>query len=151
MPVRTLLYTKVVRYTQYNISNNNIFRVDLQQEVLDMEKNGTNSSTYDMTVTEKDNVFTMYGVYTILRCVGGVIAFYALMKFCQRASVFLHKSMLDGLMGAKMSFFDSHYIGNILNRFSYDLNNIDESIPFVFPSLASVSSIKFQFITNMQF
>lgn len=106
-----------------------------------MEKGRTrNTSDYDKAVAEKDNVFIMYGVYTLLRCVGGVIAFYALMKYCQRASVVLHKTMLNGIMGAKMSFFDSHYIGNILNRFSYDLNIIDEIIPFVYPYLASVSN-----------
>lgn len=42
-------------------------------------------------------------------------------------------------MGATMAFFDNHYIGNILNRFSYDLNNIDETIPFLFPVLGNVS------------
>lgn len=111
-----------------------------------MEKNSsTNNWNYDEVVAEKNEAFTFYGVFTVVRILGSLSAFYSLMKFCQRASVILHKAMWNGLIEANMAFYDNHYIGNILNRFSYDLNVIDEVIPFLFPSLAAVS-IKLSYI-----
>lgn len=85
----------------------------------------------------------MYAVLTLLRCVMSLVKFYALLRFCQNASVNLHKAMTMGVIGATMAFFDNHFIGNILNRFSYDLNNIDEFIPFLFPRLGHVSIVLF--------
>lgn len=116
------------------------FRVDDQQKVIDLENNGTHNGTeYDDAVADKNKTFTIYCTLTGLKSITALIKMYCLLKFCQRASVRLHKAMTQGLMGAKMSFYDNHFIGNILNRFSYDLNNIDEFIPFLFPSLGSVS------------
>lgn len=89
----------------------------------------------------------MYGVLILLKCIMGLVQYYALLRFCQNASVNLHNAMTVRVMGATMSFFDTHFIGNILNRFSYDLNNIDEHIPFMFPGLAMVS-LKLQLIIN---
>lgn len=107
-----------------------------------MEANDTtDDSLYKSTVTEKDNTFIMYGMLTLLRCIMIVVKFYALLRFCRNASVNLHNAMTTGVIGATMAFFDSHFIGNILNRFSYDLNNIDEFIPYLFPGLGSVSKI----------
>lgn len=105
-----------------------------------MEDNSTvNETDYIKAVYDKDVTFKMYGILTLLKCVMVLIQFYALLKFCQNASVKLHNAMTVGVVGATMSFFDTHFIGNILNRFSYDLNNIDEFIPFLFPGLGRVS------------
>lgn len=114
--------------------------MDLQQDVFDMEKAANkNSSDYDDAVSKKDKAFTMFGIYIVMSCLVSIIATYCMMKFCQRASILIHKTMLKRLMVAKMSFYDNHFIGNILNRFSYDLNNIDEIIPLIFPLLINVS------------
>lgn len=127
-----------------NLKNNKFFfsRIDLQQKVIDIEKgNSKNDSNYDQAVSDKNNAFTLYGILTVSRCIVGLIRYFCLLWFCRTASINLHKAMVKGLMGATMSFFDNHFIGNILNRFSYDLNNIDEVIPFLFPALGSVSFI----------
>lgn len=116
------------------------FRVDLEQTVIDIENNCTkNSTNYQNAVHDKNYTFMLYGILTVLRCLLGLAKYYALLFFCQRASVNLHKKMTLGLIGATMAFYDNHYIGNILNRFSYDLHNIDENLPFNFPSLTGVS------------
>lgn len=37
-----------------------------------------------------------------------------------------------------MAFFDAHFVGNILNRMSFDINCIDEYISAIFTSIANV-------------
>lgn len=75
-----------------------------------------------------------------------LVRFNALLLFCKNASFYLHEAMTSRIFSATMAFFDSHYIGNILNRFSFDLNNIDEFLPFLFPALGGVSEISKYFI-----
>ena len=43
----------------------------------------------------------------------------------------LHKSMLDSIMYAKIRFFDLNPIGRIIDRFSKDLGNLDDSLPIM--------------------
>ncbi|VEN55199.1 unnamed protein product [Callosobruchus maculatus] len=85
-----------------------------------------------------------------------LIKTYTLFDFCKRASINVHKAIVKHIVYAVMSFFDTHFIGNILNRFSQDLNNIDEQLPFVFTEcfrvMFSVSGIIFLIaIVNINF
>lgn len=100
-----------------------------------------NGSGYDEAVKDRDTTFEVYAGFTLARSVLGLIKIYALYLFCQHASIKLHKAMTKGIIGATMSFFDNHFIGNIINRYSYDLHNIDEYIPLMFPGLGGVSRV----------
>ncbi|KAJ8925147.1 hypothetical protein NQ315_001332 [Exocentrus adspersus] len=113
--------------------------IDLQQKVLDLKTNYTiNASYYQELVSKKDDTFGVYTILVILKASLALVKFYALLRFCRNASINIHKVMASKVINAVMSFFDTHFIGNILNRFSLDLNNIDESIPFVYPRLFGV-------------
>ena len=48
-----------------------------------------------------------------------------------KAATFLHSSLVDIVLQAKMVFFDTTPVGRILNRLSSDVYAIDESLPFV--------------------
>lgn len=110
-----------------------------------MKDNSTINSTYSEEVsTQKDNTFNMTAALVILRTAFSLIKYYAFIRFCRNASINLHHAMSSRVITAVMRFFDTHYIGNILNRFSYDLNNIDGSIPFLFPILIAVSIFYYQ-------
>ncbi|KAJ8978875.1 hypothetical protein NQ317_001204 [Molorchus minor] len=113
--------------------------IDLQQKVLDLKDNSTVSQTYyEETSAKKDVSFTLYAVMVVLNAALNLIKYYALLVFCRKASVHLHQAMSLNIITAVMSFFDTHFIGNILNRFSLDLNIIDEYLPFIFPEFVSV-------------
>ncbi|KAK9870549.1 hypothetical protein WA026_008110 [Henosepilachna vigintioctopunctata] len=64
---------------------------------------------------------------TLLFFIGTVLYFIFSLKISKN----LHNAMITKVLGAKMSFFDVNMSGNILNRFSKDLYDIDEWIPFI--------------------
>lgn len=64
---------------------------------------------------------------------------YLMMNFTRKASLKLHNTMIEKLCTAAMSFYDHHFIGNILNRFSQDLNVVDEALPLTINFFLMVS------------
>lgn len=61
---------------------------------------------------------------------------------CYNASLVLHERLLDRIVKAPMSFFDTTPIGRILNRFSQDMVTVDSSIRFtMIQMMRGVSSI----------
>lgn len=67
--------------------------------------------------------------------------------FNRNACINLHKSMISKIINAKMTFFDSHLIGNVLNRFSKDLCTIDEHLSFVMSECFEVTLFILNFFT----
>ena len=65
-------------------------------------------------------------------CQSVVCFFKELMLFlaCANASHTIHQNLLSHTMHSPMSFFDTNPTGRILNRFSSDIDTVDQSIPF---------------------
>lgn len=101
-----------------------------------------NGTEYSEAVQNRDHTLAMYGFLTCLRVFLRIGKFFAFIWFCRTASLKLHKKMVLALLAATVTFYDTHFIGNVLNRFSYDFNNIDEYLPSHFPSLENVSTIR---------
>ncbi|KAJ8965824.1 hypothetical protein NQ314_003891, partial [Rhamnusium bicolor] len=115
-------------------------KVDEQQKVLDLEANFTKylhienkySTKLLVEAKEKENfTIKLYAIVIVISTTLGLIKTYGLLDFCRKASIKMHNIISYTIINAVISFFDSHFIGNILNRFSQDLNNIDETLPFV--------------------
>lgn len=82
---------------------------------------------------------------TLLTCSGCYLGIYAIFGLTQAVFIFLssfaiaiasffasrslHSSMLNNILHSPMAFFDTTPLGRILNRFSKDVNIIDETIP----------------------
>uniref|UniRef100_A0A671TU15 ATP-binding cassette, sub-family C (CFTR/MRP), member 10 n=1 Tax=Sparus aurata TaxID=8175 RepID=A0A671TU15_SPAAU len=47
------------------------------------------------------------------------------------ASTFIHRRLLDRVLKATMTFFDTTPMGRVLNRFSSDVYSVDDKLPFV--------------------
>uniref|UniRef100_A0A0U9HSE1 Putative ABCC protein n=1 Tax=Chrysomela populi TaxID=154003 RepID=A0A0U9HSE1_CHRPP len=99
------------------------------------QSNNTFQTMEEISLQEADNkqhsTFIIYSIVLIAAAGIGMIKSYANFDFSRRASINIHKAMVRNITQAVMAFFDTHFIGNVLNRFSQDLVNIDEHLPFV--------------------
>jgi ABC-type multidrug transport system fused ATPase/permease subunit len=73
-------------------------------------------------------------ILTILRA----IAFFLMAK---KASYSIHKLVATKVIDAPMPFFDNHFVGNILNRFSEDLLYVDEKVSISLFNVIEVSLV----------
>ncbi|XP_012944065.1 multidrug resistance-associated protein 1 [Aplysia californica] len=86
----------------------------------------SNTSQYQ---DKNDMYLGVYGGLGIVQAV--LILFYSIIASTRmvRASGLLHTSMLTNVMKSPMSFFDTTPSGRILNRFSRDVETIDNTLP----------------------
>ncbi|XP_050293465.1 probable multidrug resistance-associated protein lethal(2)03659 [Anthonomus grandis grandis] len=71
-------------------------------------------------------IYSTVVVLLMILTIGRSVAFY---RFCNKASVRLHNNMFYKIVYAKMRFFNDNTTGRILNRFSKDMNLVDELLP----------------------
>lgn len=114
--------------------------VDKKQVVLNMENNMiTNVMNTSVDILSnlaaakelEENTFKLYSIFMIISSALEFVNAYLVIDFCRRASVNIHKVMVDKLIYSVMIFFDTHLIGNILNRLSQDMLNTDEHLSVV--------------------
>lgn len=104
---------------------------DLQQKILNYTiNNSTNTDDFNETMESNKKTIVLYTITIIIETLLTLIKTYFLYNFCRKASLNVHTKMLDSIMNASMKFFDKHYIGNILNRFSQDLYVVDENLSY---------------------
>ncbi|EGE08311.1 hypothetical protein TEQG_07285 [Trichophyton equinum CBS 127.97] len=60
------------------------------------------------------------------------VAYHTLIRFVSRAGSSLHKDILDVVINAPLSFFGSTDIGVTINRFSQDIQLVDNELPMAF-------------------
>ncbi|CAG9825248.1 unnamed protein product [Phaedon cochleariae] len=123
--------------------------VDEKQYVLNMVSNFTNihnkSSTEELyqnsefkdAESREKNTFNIFSIMMMSTVGLALVKTYVFFDFSRRASVNIHKAMIQNVVHAMTSFFDTNFIGNVLNRFSKDLVNIDERLPFSISNLIS--------------
>ncbi|KAL1494164.1 hypothetical protein ABEB36_009808 [Hypothenemus hampei] len=96
------------------------------------------SDLFDQLESKADMAIKQYSVLSISSFLLDLGTQFLLLNFARKAAVKLHSAMTSRLITACMSFFDTHFIGNVLNRFSQDLNVVDESLPMSFDAFLMV-------------
>ncbi|XP_063923496.1 ATP-binding cassette sub-family C member 4-like [Zophobas morio] len=94
--------------------------------------------SYLHLVEDRNQLLRHYTGAVVGLSVATLIRGWALFQFSKRISVSLHKRMLNCVIGASLQFFDTTFLGNIVNRFSKDLDSVDENIPFPLNNLISI-------------
>ncbi|CAG9826603.1 unnamed protein product [Diabrotica balteata] len=114
--------------------------VDQQQIVLTF-KNVTHNNTYNKAVEHSEYIIKIYSTTIFLHAILATVSTYTILELGRRASINLHKTLISKLTGSLMSFFDTHFLGNILNRCSQDLSNVDEQVAFVISEFMRVAFV----------
>ncbi|KAJ8954540.1 hypothetical protein NQ318_000774 [Aromia moschata] len=93
--------------------------------------NLTNTTEFTTASDKRHWMINMYSIVTIAATILTFVRAYLNFYFCLKGSRNLHKAITSTVVNAYMYFFDTHFIGNIVNRFSKDLSVIDEYIPYI--------------------
>uniref|UniRef100_A0A6P4DXN6 Probable multidrug resistance-associated protein lethal(2)03659 n=1 Tax=Drosophila rhopaloa TaxID=1041015 RepID=A0A6P4DXN6_DRORH len=74
------------------------------------------------------NIFTLIIILSIIMTLSSSILLYNIAK---KASIRLHNTIFNRITRAPMYFFSLNELGSILNRFSKDMSQVDETLPHV--------------------
>lgn len=103
----------------------------------DSETNISQCLTYRID----DNVDSYHGMYTYLYVYSGLslsVIFFCTLRgiwfylYCAQTSSTIHEKMFMSLMRAEIRFLDENSSGRIMNRFSKDVNTMDDMLPSAF-------------------
>ncbi|CAH1169239.1 unnamed protein product [Phyllotreta striolata] len=98
------------------------------------------SRSVNSTITSEQPFYMSWSSNTCLALYGAVLVFCLVttisrsllfFKFVMSCAESLHLMLYKGVTGAYMRFFDQNPSGRILNRFSKDMGNVDESLPML--------------------
>jgi ATP-binding cassette subfamily C (CFTR/MRP) protein 4 len=116
------------------------FRVILEEQI-------SNYTATNSTISPESDIFHHKKIFYTYTCLTAAIILThlgtasSIVLFARKASIKLHEKMTASILSASMVFFDTNFVGNILNRFSKDLTTVDEMIPFTFHNLLTVSHV----------
>lgn len=116
-----------VNITKHNLTNSTNAE---DADIID-DSPAYNKTLYKVLKNNRNDIFKLYSALIIITSILLLIRFIAFFTLTARASRFLHEKMISCIIYTEMLFFNTHYLGNVLNRFSKDLATIDEYIPFL--------------------
>ena len=76
----------------------------------------------------QDTYLVVFTVIVLLGSVGAAVRPQVIYRFSRRASFSIHHALLSSVVSAPISFFDATPTGRIINRFSQDLDRIDNNL-----------------------
>ncbi|XP_030751025.1 multidrug resistance-associated protein 4-like isoform X2 [Sitophilus oryzae] len=106
--------------------------VNLEPKVTKMlENNQTNSTEYLGIVGQRNTYLNIYSMMIIGIFVFFMLRAFTTFTFCMNGAKKMHRAVVKAMLNTNMYFFDTHFIGNIINRLSKDFHSIDEYMPFL--------------------
>ena len=108
----------------------NTFNVLSSLWLREWAKDGPGNVTASRTSSLRDQRVPVYGGLTSLEAVTLLLCHFLVKLAALKASNLLHHNLLNHIIHAPMSFFDTTPIGRILNRFTKDLDGLDTYIVY---------------------
>ncbi|KAJ8684192.1 hypothetical protein QAD02_019984, partial [Eretmocerus hayati] len=116
----------------------------IKEQIQDDVHNNLNVTDFTMKLQgnylSSHLALTIFGVLVFGFVIGITGRNILLLKICKISNYNIHKMMIDCVLGAPMSFFDTNPSGRILNRFSKDTGAVDESLSTAFMEVSSCIS-----------
>ncbi|KAL1513416.1 hypothetical protein ABEB36_002835 [Hypothenemus hampei] len=94
-----------------------------------VEQTRTAFQNFWFTYLNNDILVLFYTTAIISLVVLTIVRSLAFYRFANKASIVLHNNMFYKIVYATMKFFNTNPSGRILNRFSKDMNQVDEMLP----------------------
>ncbi|KRT81036.1 ABC transporter ATP-binding protein [Oryctes borbonicus] len=91
-----------------------------------------NTEELQRVTIKRSRIYNKYYIIMLAVTVAYLIKTYIFYALTAKTSKKLHKLTFLNVIRAKLSFFDDHLLGNILNRFSKDFAACDEYLPVIF-------------------
>ncbi|XP_023239894.1 multidrug resistance-associated protein 4-like, partial [Centruroides sculpturatus] len=104
-----------------------------------------NSEDQGLYYSDKYNVYVYFGLICVVLFTM-ILSGLLLYNFFIAASLKLHKNMFQCIIRTPISFLDKIPVGNVLNRFSKDVNNVDDILPNNAHQLLKVSLHNFIYL-----
>ena len=89
----------------------------------------------------RNQYLAMYGAFGGLQSIFIFVAILIITTGSVRASISLHNNLLENILKAPMSFFDTSPLGRIVNRFSKDMDDVDNVLQFFLKDLLNQTFI----------
>ncbi|XP_064540708.1 probable multidrug resistance-associated protein lethal(2)03659 [Drosophila montana] len=77
----------------------------------------------------RSRMVTWYSVLLVCTLALYLLRTFGFFLLCLRISLRLHNQLFDGIIRARMFFFNANPSGRVLNRFSSDIENVDVALP----------------------
>lgn len=100
------------------------FRVNLEEV---QHLNGTLEET-GWNLVQKSCIY-VYSILNIMTIILTIASSFLFFNSSMNGASRIHEKMFQSVINTKMTFFNKNQSGNILNRFSKDVQNMDELIP----------------------
>ncbi|KAF5303207.1 hypothetical protein FQA39_LY10120 [Lamprigera yunnana] len=127
----TALFTvgqAMASWTDYFVS----FWVTSEEKLSELRSGNTTNSTEYRELEEKHSqIMTLYTVAVVLTIILTIISFFTFYIFSTKTSINIHNLVIKKILSGPMTFFNENLSGIILNRFSRDLEIIDEQMPYI--------------------
>ncbi|CAH1406917.1 unnamed protein product [Nezara viridula] len=91
-----------------------------------------------MNISKRNMYLIVYGLFGVFQTGSTFFSSLSWYVGCVNAGILLHYILLVNMMRSPMSFFDTTPLGRILNRFSKEIDVIDNLIPFVMKQVFSM-------------
>jgi ATP-binding cassette subfamily C (CFTR/MRP) protein 4 len=106
-------------------------RINAEQQIVNYTiYNDTDSDNYKNLMRNRQWMIIFFPIISVTVAVLSFSRPVIFSLLARKASISLHGLLFERTVNASMRFFSSHYIGNILNRFSEDLLYVDEKLPY---------------------
>ncbi|KRT83567.1 ABC transporter ATP-binding protein [Oryctes borbonicus] len=124
--------------------------INVEENLYVQRWNGTTNSTiYEETLAEKKIIPLFYTILIVSATVFTIANSVYIFILFSLANKRLHNICFWQIIQAPMAFFDLNLSGNILNRFSKDVNVVDEHIPILFFQCIRLSLIVIGIVVSL--
>eukprot|EP00928_Gymnodinium_smaydae_P079240 TRINITY_DN63215_c0_g1_i1.p1 TRINITY_DN63215_c0_g1~~TRINITY_DN63215_c0_g1_i1.p1 ORF type:complete len:1371 (-),score=379.48 TRINITY_DN63215_c0_g1_i1:639-4751(-) len=120
-------YAKAVKSVGYIVAT--IIAYLANRVLTDMSTFWFATWTADEYNTEQWVYATAFAGFTVLTFVSAYVSAITMVYLSARASQHMHGDLYEALVRAPLSFFDTTPVGRIINRFSQDMENLDNMLP----------------------